>query len=325
MSQEKPNCSAGAAATLRAVPTSCALSHSALVVSLKSGEVVALALPALEKTKLAKENCAVTAVAVVNDAVLYGTKKGAVKAIINGHTLKLSDRHSSPVIKILGVANEHDTDLYTIAASSSVMVWKLIVDQENAAGTLMYVNSLHGPNSAITSGALSPSGEFLSCTAALSNTIHLFKLGKNTQLLFKIRPSEHALHTEWLSDSRWVVVASTNTVYLFSTDDLAPVQKLKTRVPPSTTITATAQCTHHGTAYLMLGCSNGDLVVLKYAKQTLSLHTKTQVAPSLINGICITPTTVVAALGKEERHSRFIIKPEGANEVRAVPINQLLS
>ncbi|KAI5188649.1 hypothetical protein NECID01_0262 [Nematocida sp. AWRm77] len=335
---EKKNNMPLCSVSLRGIPTSCTLHNGEVVVSHKSGEVVSFSSTPQKKTKLAKKSHAVTAVASVGGAILYGTKKGALEGIVNGQTVKLSNRHSSPVIGILSSENEQDIDVYTVTSSLSVSTWKLITDKENSTAMLMFVSSLHGPNSCITSGVLSPNGLFLACTAELSDTVHIFKLSKNTQLLFKIRPGEHALCVEWMSDTSFAVVSNTNTVYLFGMDSLAPLQKTKVKVPLGSACTALAKFTVDSVPFLALGCSTGDVLVFKYnehaeqedpskeGKKPLSLHKKVSTGCSVVNGFVVVPETqsLFVILGKEEKNSRFIISPEGTNEAKFLSTSSLV-
>ncbi|KAI5184373.1 hypothetical protein NEHOM01_0118 [Nematocida homosporus] len=345
---------------LKSPPTSGALADNLLYIAEKSGELLSFNLITKKKQRHAKEKVAITAIIAIQDFVLYGTRKGHIKALIDNRICRVATRHTSSIVHFAFFETpEGEIDLITASADSRIYIWKVILTTNSESPTpsttttpsrtlsLVFIKGLYGPDTPITSASLANPPTLFLCTAALSDTVRAFRLEKETQLLFKLPHSDQALLTLFLSANTFAVVSASNTLYLFNTDQVTPLHKLKASAfLPTTEATPVLLKSYHpstnpsttstNSTHFILGFSTGHLFALTTTTNHKLKITGQYQHHAIPNDLLQvqetatqTPTNTNSNLyllsGKEERHQRFIINKTFTNSVDQFSPHQFTS
>ncbi|KAI5190096.1 hypothetical protein NEMIN01_0881 [Nematocida minor] len=299
--------------SLRAPPTAMQLHNSKLTIAHKSGEIVTIDTETKERKVLAKEKVSVTAVCQTQDILLVGTRKGEVKSLINKSLKRISKRHRSLIVSIDAIETETgEVEIITASADHRVHIWKLDITENKGkkVAHLLFLKTLYGPNTPITSSSLSQDKKLFLCTAELAETVRVFRLEKDTQLLFHLQKGEYALAALFIKNNQFVVVSSTNTVYLFSTDQSEPIQSLYLETENSSEC-AVSSLKLLSDSTFAVGLTNGHIFILDFS-QSISVKDSMSV-DAIPNDIVSTGSTLYIAGGKEEKHTRFFINKTASN------------
>jgi len=319
-------CPLSLVASLRSPPTSLSTARGKAVLALKTGELLSIDLETGGKVKLVKEKITVTAVAKANDIVIYGTRKGEIKAIIDGRIARIATRHASSIVEICATEDDSDVNVITSSADKKVMLWKLVISPQRIV-SLVFIKALYGPNTAIISSRVSGDRRFVACTSELSNTIRVFKLEKDTQLLFKVRDGEHALHAEWIGAEEFVAASDSGALYLYSTEDAAPLQIVE-QAPSAKSCTPTL-LKRVGDNKVVVGYSNGQIALVE-----MDTNGRRKIEVRELGNCRGIPNSaepvkgdngeeeIVLAAGQEERHKRFIIEENAKNALWRIATSQ---
>lgn len=297
---------------LRSPPTGMDFYNGILTVTHKSGEICTFNTETDERRVLAREKTAVTAICRVEGILLLGTRKGEIKSLSDKKTKRLSKKHKGQIVSIdVARTEKGEIEIITASADSRINLWKLDILELNGKKIihLLFIKSLYGPSTPVISSSLSPSRRLFLCTSELSEVIRIFKLEKDTQLVFKIE--EQAVLGVFISNDRFIVVSNTNTIYLFTVDDSAPVDSLQLKendgFPSSISTVKTRKNT------FSLGLTNGKVF-------TGEAGDKIKIVSSILvdgipNSIISDGDKIFVAGGKEEKHSRFFISKSSANGI----------
>ncbi|KAI5171342.1 hypothetical protein NEFER03_0701 [Nematocida sp. LUAm3] len=333
--------------SISSTPTCISRCKSSIYIGTKAGDI--FVLEGETKKRILKESSSISSITSVKDLLIYGTKKGEIKAWNEKGTTKLSNRHKQIITSFSVTNNNEDIDIYTASADKKISHWKLILEnQKTKRPQLIFLNSLYGPNTPIISSSINE--QFLLCTSELSSTIRLFKLDKDTQLIFNI-PLEYAVIAEFLNNSFFTVISSDGTLYLFSVEEESPLSSYSTGISSYPTILKKIKENE-----LLLGFSCGTIIILSInhhstGHNATGHHAFTPITTTscafipndvLLNAAncstncstasttnCSTASTTNCSTvgmagicvigGKEEKHNRFLINKEFSNCLMYLP------
>ncbi|OAG29415.1 hypothetical protein NEDG_00548 [Nematocida displodere] len=315
--------------SLRSPPTSVASSTSQLFIGHKSGELLSIAPDTATKKVLTREKVSITSLAYTHEILLFGTKKGHIKAHIDGRNVRLGNRHSASIVAMVPYENENgELELITAGTDKKILVWKLVVNATATPRTvsLIFIKALYGATSPIVSADLSDDNALFACTCELSSILRVFKVDRDTQLLFTLPNEEHAVQTIFLTSEVFATISNRNTLYLFSPESTQPFQKLRAKGlvgDDQAVLTLFKRLTppNEEVPKAVLGFSNGTTVILEFVDHRLHLLHRIR-QDSLPNTAILHNSNFYLLAGKEEKHARFIINKKAKNTIRVmVPVS----
>ncbi|EHY66474.1 hypothetical protein NERG_00114 [Nematocida ausubeli] len=304
---------------LRSPPTAMDVQNNLMVITQKSGEIITVAPETQERKVLVKDRTTTTAICAVNNILLVGARTGEVKSLCEKRYKRISKRHRGQIISIHAIETENnETEIITASADHRVFIWKLDINESNGVKTvhLLFIKALYGPKTPIKSTSLSPDKKLFLCTSELTETVRIFRLEKDTQLLFHLSEG-YALYGAFVTAEEFLVVSSTQTVHLYSINKSDPICSVC--IPTEENSLAEVSClklVSQNTA--AIGLSDGKIIVLGVAKTLEILNTyKIDGVP---NDFLQKESTLYVAAGKEESHSRFFVDKSFSNGFVAIPM-----
>lgn len=313
-------------------PPTCFYFHGECIVTAhKSGEIVSFDTKTQEKKRVLKHTRSVTSMLFTEGVLLFGTRKGEIRAYLNGQSHRLPSRHAAQVVSIIEVSSESgEKEIVTSSTDGRICMWRLVITEKKRNGetsasvSLLYVKTLYGPTTPISCTEASVSTLFLLCSAEISNTVRVFKLQKDTQLLFDLPRGEHAVRSTFLSEEVFCVASSSNNIYIYDMSQVTPVSKLRSKhLVPDTGFpvvylkSVTKEGFENGAdpaALLVAGFASGSVFLIRYSNRNLSVIRKIDQASILVSA-GIYSGSLLLLMGREEPQARFHLKPEGANEL----------
>lgn len=332
---------------LSSPPTSSSIYKDTLCTGHKSGEVLMLDLLSGKKQQIAKDRISVTSVLSLPQLVLYGNRKGHIKAVIDGRVAKVGSRHRSAIISLEYIEDKDgDIDLISTSADKRVYVWKVIIEkpdqikrieEKNSKRTqkrntnqnestkdtlvgyertvsLIYLKTLYGPTTPIRCTSISPNRNLLLCAADMSNVVRAFKIEKDTQLLFEINKKEYVLECVFLSDDLFLLCTSANALYLFSTNLPDYLSRIQIKSNNSVSAGVPSLLKKIDTTNALLGFTSGAIFTVKVNENKISIDKEYSLS-SIPNSLEVHKGKVYVLAGKEERHSRFYINKNFRNGI----------
>ncbi|KAI5180353.1 hypothetical protein NEOKW01_0657 [Nematocida sp. AWRm80] len=299
-------------------PTDIVTIEKEIVYSTKLGEIIRITSD--KKEKQTKDKQSVTAMIEIEGILFYGTRAGQIKCLNNGKVEKLSARHKQEVVSIEVINTEAgETELATAAKDSRVHIWKLSIDKRTNTVSLLFLKTLYGPSTPITSLSLSLNNQLLLCTAEISNTARIFKLLGDTQLIYTV-DHEDILYSQFLSNDTFCTITNKNTIYLYTTESTKAYQRVTSKSTiPDTNITPVLFRFYSTYSILVLGYSSGDIFIMQYKNTKLTIVQHYHIDSIPVSGTTIDNTLVIAG-GKEEKHGRFIINKEFSNALYRIEL-----
>ncbi|KAH9386187.1 uncharacterized protein NEMAJ01_1083 [Nematocida major] len=295
--------------SLRTPPTALCMHGSMLAVSHKSGEVCSVNMETMAKKVLSRNTSAATAICHIEGILLIGTRKGEIRVVVDKRGKQLAKRHSAQIISIHTVKTENDeTEVLTASADRKVLVWKLDISEFKGAKVvnLLFLKALYGPTTPIKSTSLSAGKRLLLCTSEISETIRVFRLEKDTQLLFHLKQG-FAVLGAFLDNERFVVVSDKNVLYIFNINRTEPDQALEL---PESGVSALSVLS---AKRALVGLSDGRILDIQI-EETASIK-KTMCVNAIPNAFLQSGSSLYVAGGKEEKHARFFINKTVRNGV----------
>lgn len=296
---------------LRSPPTAIGLQNNALIVTHKSGEICSISITTNKRKVLVRERTAVTALSSVDGILLVGTRKGEIKSLVDKKYKKVAHRHTAQIISITAVKTEGgETEIITASTDQKIYLWKLDVNEVKGEKVvhLLFLKALYGPSTPIISTSPSPNRKLLLCTSELTPTTRVFRLEKDTQLLFHIK--DYAVRGLFIRNDRFIVISNTNILYVFHIDRTDPVEIVPLAVDTSAEVSSMALLSPDKIA---VGFTSGAIILLQLTER---LHiVKTLQFEGIPNDFLMCGSVLYAVLGREEKHSRFFIKKSMTNGI----------
>ncbi|KAI5143396.1 hypothetical protein NEPAR06_1389 [Nematocida parisii] len=304
---------------LKSPPTAMTIQNSEITIAQKSGEIVTVSSEAKERKVLVKDKNTTTAICAVDGILLVGARTGEIKSLCDKKYKRISKRHRGQIISIHAIKTENnETEIITTSADHRVFLWKLDINESKGSKTvhLLFMKALYGPNTPIKSTSMSPDKKLLLCTAELTETVRIFKLEKDTQLLFNLKDG-HALYGAFVTNEQFIVMSNRSTLHLYNINKTDPVKSL--HIPTEDEASAevsSLKLISPGTA--AIGFSNGQIIIVSIA-ETAEILSYCQI-DGIPNDFMQKESTLYVAAGKEESHSRFFVNKSFLNGFVAIPM-----
>lgn len=313
-------------------PPTCFYFHGdTIVTAQKTGAIRSFNIKTREKKRIMQHVRGVTSMLFTEGVLLFGTRRGELKAYFNGRSHRLPSRHMTLIVSIIEVKSETgEKEIVTSSTDGRICMWRLVItekkknDETSTSVSLLYLKSLYGPTTPISCTEASESTFYLLCSAEISNTVRVFKLQKDTQLLFDLPQGEHAVRSTFVSEDVFCVASSTNAIYVYDMSQDTPVFKLKPkqlvddiRFPIVYLKSVKKEVIENGTgptALLVVGFANGSLYLIRYSNRTLTVIRKIDQI-SILVAAGIHSGSLFLLMGREEPRARFHLLPEGFNEI----------
>jgi hypothetical protein len=325
---------------LRGVPTVIAEASNGTVlyVACKNGEIVEVDRISGKKKRIKKPSRAISAMVAVGNSVIFGESGGALYVISNGEVEQLRSKHTGQISSISIIRSKDETHMAVASKDKRVSLWK--VEEAGKKITAFFLQTLYGPTSPIVEIDQFCNPNRILCVAELSNTVRVFKIDRNTQLLYKLEEGLFATCAAFISEDFFAVSTSANQLCIFGLHKNTPLM-----IVPSEVEAMEAGCIYDGEGFLgggkaekaapgpkplecavsrirssgenrlLVAYKTGQVLLLKYVPEEgrLFVCRRIEMGNLIINDVLLTENELIACSGKEERGGRFYVNKGSRN------------